>query len=103
MCACMMVCTCVCDRNSIHLYSNHHPHSLHTHSYKSHSYTSHSYTQTIYTHKLFTHSVTLTLKGLLDLEGNLASTLVHLVKRDQNATNMLDTSTSAQEAMLKYV
>ena len=101
MCACVMVCTCVCDRNSIHhfhLYSNHHPHSLHTHSYKSHSNT------LALTHKLFTHTLSLLhSQGLLDLEGNLASTLVHLVKRDQNATNMLDTSTSAQEAMLKYV
>ncbi len=39
---------------------------------------------------------------MLDLEGNLASVLVHLVKRDQAATNMLDTSTDtrAQEAMI---
>ena len=36
---------------------------------------------------------------MLDLEGNLASVLVHLVKRDQAATNMLDTSTDAQDAM----
>ena len=36
---------------------------------------------------------------MLDLEGSLASVLVHLVKRDQPATNMLDTSTDAQVAM----
>lgn len=38
-------------------------------------------------------------QGLLDLEGNVASVLVHLVKRDQNATNMLDTSTTAHDNM----
>ena len=42
-------------------------------------------------------------KGLLDLEGGIASILVHLVKRDQNATNMLDTSTDATVALQKYV
>eukprot|EP00731_Ephydatia_muelleri_P035905 Em0177g4a len=31
-------------------------------------------------------------KGLLELEGNVASILVHLVKRDQHATAMLDHS-----------
>lgn len=41
-------------------------------------------------------------KGLLDLEGNLASILVQLVKRDQNATNMLDTSNDATEGLSKY-
>ena len=41
-------------------------------------------------------------KGLLDLEGNLASILVQLVKRDQNATNMLDTSSDATEGLTKY-
>ena len=39
----------------------------------------------------------------MDLEGNPASVLVHLVKRDQAATNMLDTSTDAQEAMNRYI
>ena len=39
------------------------------------------------------------MQGLLDLEGNLASVLVHLVKRDQAATNMLDSFTDAQDAM----
>ena len=39
------------------------------------------------------------IQGLLDLEGSLASVLVHLVKRDQAATNMLDTFTDAQDAM----
>lgn len=43
------------------------------------------------------------MQGLLDLEGNPASVLVHLVKRDQAATNMLDTSTGAQDAMNRYV
>ena len=33
------------------------------------------------------------------MEGSLASVLVHLVKRDHEATNMLDTSTRAQDAM----
>ena len=42
-------------------------------------------------------------KGLLDLEGNLASILVHLVKRDENATEMLDTSTDSVEALDKSV
>jgi hypothetical protein len=39
------------------------------------------------------------MQGLLDLEGNLASVLVHLVKRDQAATNMLDSFTDAHIAM----
>ena len=39
------------------------------------------------------------MQGLLDLEGSLASVLVHLVKRDQAATNMLDKFTDAQDAM----
>ena len=39
------------------------------------------------------------MQGLLDLEGSLASVLVHLVKRDQAATNMLDSFTDAQDAM----
>ena len=39
------------------------------------------------------------IQGLLDLEGSLASVLVHLVKRDQAATNMLDSFTDAQVAM----
>ena len=34
----------------------------------------------------------LTPQGLLELEGNVASILVHLVKRDQHATAMLDHS-----------
>lgn len=41
-------------------------------------------------------------KGLLDLEGSLASILVHLVKRDQNATDMLDTSTDGAEPLERY-
>jgi inositol hexakisphosphate/diphosphoinositol-pentakisphosphate kinase len=40
-------------------------------------------------------------KGLLALEGNLASILVHLVKRDQNATMMLDTSNESSEQLHK--
>lgn len=36
---------------------------------------------------------------MLDLEGNLASILVHLVKRNEAVTDMLDTSTDAQDAM----
>lgn len=40
-------------------------------------------------------------KGLLDLEGNMASILVHLVKIDQDATYMLDTSSDAAEPLHK--
>lgn len=40
-------------------------------------------------------------KGMLDLEGELASILVHLVKRDENATAMLDTSTDSNRALQK--
>ena len=36
--------------------------------------------------------VTPSSQGLLELEGNVASILVHLVKRDQHATAMLDHS-----------
>ena len=39
------------------------------------------------------------VQGLLDLEGNIASILVHIVRQDQAATNMLDTFTGAQDAM----
>ena len=38
-------------------------------------------------------------KGLLDLEGNMASILAHLVKMDQNTTDMLDTSSDAAESL----
>ena len=38
-------------------------------------------------------------KGMLDLEGELASILVHLVKRDENATAMLDTSNDSNCAI----
>ena len=41
-------------------------------------------------------------KGMLDLEGELASILVHLVKRDENATAMLDTSTDSNCALQKW-
>ena len=37
-------------------------------------------------------NVSLNPQGLLELEGNVASVLVHLVKRDQHATAMLDHS-----------
>jgi inositol hexakisphosphate/diphosphoinositol-pentakisphosphate kinase len=36
-------------------------------------------------------------KGLLDLEGSLASVRTHLVKRDQHATDLLDTSNGADD------
>ena len=42
-------------------------------------------------------------KGLLDLEGNLASILVHLVKRDENATEMLDSATESTELLDRLV
>ncbi|KAL5500255.1 hypothetical protein EMCRGX_G011780 [Ephydatia muelleri] len=42
-------------------------------------------------------------KGLLELEGNLASVLVHLVKRDAVATAMLDVSCANVEEVLAEV
>ena len=44
-----------------------------------------------------------TLQGLLELEGNLASVLVHLVKRDDVATAMLDVSCANVEEVLAEV
>lgn len=43
------------------------------------------------------------IQGLLDLEGSLASVRTHLVKRDQHATDLLDTSNGAEEEMRMYV
>lgn len=37
------------------------------------------------------------MQGLLDLEGSLASVRTHLVKRDQHATDLLDTSNGADD------
>ena len=37
------------------------------------------------------------VQGLLDLEGSLASVRTHLVKRDQHATDLLDTSNGADD------
>ena len=42
------------------------------------------------------------IQGLLDLEGSLASVRTHLVKRDQHATDLLDTSNGAEEEMRRY-
>ena len=58
----------------------------------------HTHTHTHTNSYMFTRTCTCP-QGLLDLEGSLASVLVHLVKRDQAATNMLDTFTDAQDAM----
>ena len=43
------------------------------------------------------------IQGLLDLEGSLASVRTHLVKRDQHATDLLDTSNGAEEEMRRYI
>ena len=43
------------------------------------------------------------MQGLLDLEGSLASVRTHLVKRDQHATDLLDTSNGADEIIRRYV
>lgn len=39
----------------------------------------------------------------MDLEGTLASVRTHLVKRDQNATDLLDTSNGADEIIRRFV
>ena len=41
-------------------------------------------------------------QGLLDLEGSLASVRTHLVKRDQHATDLLDTSNGADDIIRRY-
>ena len=43
------------------------------------------------------------MKGLLDLEGSLASVRTHLVKRDQHATDLLDTSNGADQIIGRYI
>lgn len=43
------------------------------------------------------------MQGLLELEGSLASVLVHLVKRDREASAMLDASSLDTDAVVSVV
>lgn len=47
--------------------------------------------------------ISMAMQGLLELEGSLASVLVHLVKRDREASAMLDASSLDTDAVVSVV